>query len=406
MHNRMQLSKPRSSRRCYENIMFAGLVAIALGGCREESAPPPPPTPMVKVATVKRGALTEYYKYNGVLRAASTVEVRARVRGFVERIEFEPSTDVNKGDLLFVLEQDRYQAAIDRADGQLQQARARLELAQTTFDRVQRVFEKNAASEDEMSNARADLSQRQAEVKTAEADLKDAQIDLSYTEIRAPLSGRVDDHQVDVGDLVGSSEATLLCTIVQMDPVHAYFDVSERIVMQYLERGKDGTIDETTPPAFLGLINEEGYPHKGRIDYVDNMLDPSTGTISVRASYENPRTLLYPGLFCRIRVPAFETDEALLIEEKAVGSGLDGKYILMLDEKDIVSRQSVALGERTDDGRIQVIEGLQGGERYIVEGLQKARPGMPVKPTPYETNASKTADSNDTTTNAEDGSDV
>jgi len=137
-----------------------------------------------------------------------------------------------------------------------------------------------------------------------------------------------------------------------------------------------------------------------------SMLDPSTGTISVRASYENPRTLLYPGLFCRIRVPAFETDEALLIEEKAVGSGLDGKYILMLDEKDIVSRQSVALGERTDDGRIQVIEGLQGGERYIVEGLQKARPGMPVKPTPYETNASKTADSNDTTTNAEDGSDV
>ncbi len=405
MHNRIQPSSPRSSRRCYAYIMFAGLATIALSGCRDQAAPPPPPTPMVKVATVERGALTEYYQYNGVLKAKSTVEVRARVRGFVERIEFEPSSNVKEGDLLFVLEQDRYQAAVDRADGMLQQARARLELAQTTFDRVQRVFAKNAASEDEMSNARAELSQRQAEVKTAEADLKDAQIDLSYTEIRAPLTGRVDDHQVDVGDLVGATEATLLCTIVQMDPIHAYFDVSERIVMDYLERGKDGTIDETTPPAFLGLINEEGYPHKGSIDYVDNQLDPNTGTLSVRGHYDNPDTRLYPGLFCRIRVPATETEDAILVYEKAVGAGLDGKYVLLVGENNEVSRQSVKLGERTDDGRIHVIEGLQGGERYIVEGLQRARPGMPVEPEPYQA-PKPMATETDNAVNAKDGSDV
>ena len=401
----LRFNNPLFTRRRVDKTIIIGLVFIAFGGCRDQAAPPPPPTPMVEVATVERGALTEYYQYNGVLKAKSTVEVRARVRGFVERIEFEPSSNVKEGDLLFVLEQDRYQAAVDRADGMLQQARARLELAQTTFDRVQRVFAKNAASEDEMSNARAELSQRQAEVKTAEADLKDAEIDLSYTEIRAPLTGRVDDHQVDIGDLVGATEATLLCTIVQMDPIHAYFDVSERIVMEYLERGKDGTINETTPPAFLGLINEEGFPHKGRIDYVDNQLDPATGTLSVRGHYDNPNTLLYPGLFCRIRVPATELDDAILVYEKVVGAGLDGKYVMIVGENNEVSRQSVKLGERTDDGRIHVIEGLQGGERYIVEGLQRARPGMPVKPEAYQA-PKPMAKENDSAANAEDGSDV
>ena len=375
--------------------MVSGAVA-----CRERPTPPQQQPPLVRVATAAPGALTAYYQYNGVLRPKSTVEVRARVRGFVERIEFEPSTDVKKGDLLFVLEQARYQAAVDRAEGMLQQAQARLELAQTTFDRIERVFKKNAASEDEMSTARADLNQRKAEVKTAEADLADARIDLSYTEIRSPLDGRVDDHRVDVGDLVGANEPTLLCTVVQMDPVHAYFDVSERIVMEYLERGKKGTIDESTPPAFLGLINEEGYPHEGRIDYVDNVLDPSTGTISVRAVYENPRTLLYPGLFCRIRVPASQSEDAILVEERAIGTGLEGKYVLVIDNKNIVNRRAVKLGERTDDGRIEVTSGLAAGERYVVDGLQSARPGMPVR---IEPGTAKAATKSPTTMPATDG---
>lgn len=348
-------------------------------GCRESPTQQAPPPPLVRVARAEPGPVTQFFYYNGSVRAIEEVEIRARVSGQVEQIAFEPSTNVSRGDLLFVIEPARYRAAVARAEGELERARAQLALTDITRKRVERAYEQQAASEDELSTARAEHSERLAAVQTAEANLADAEIDLSYTEVRAPLAGRVDEAKVDVGDLVGHNEPTLLCTVVQMKPIHAYFDVSERIALQYLARGQDGTIDERTPPAFLGLANETGYPHRGIIDYVDNVLDNTTGTLTVRARFSNERHLLYPGLYARIRVPFEEITDAVLVHENAVATGLDGKYVLAVDEQNVVQRRSVTLGEPTDDGRVQIVTGLESGQQYIVEGLQKARPGMPVR---------------------------
>lgn len=357
---------------------------IAMGSAsfscdRSAGGPPPPPAPLVEVASAQSCEITQYFRYNGTVRAIEEVEIRARVRGFMEKIAFQPSSDVEKGDLLFVIEQAPFKAAVDRARGRLEQAKARLKLAEVTFNRIDRVYKQNAASEDEFSTAKAELDQRKGEVLEAQADLDDAEIQLGYTEMRAPLAGRVNEARVDVGDLVGVSEPTLLCTIVQMAPIHAYFDVSERIALQYLARGEDGSTKNEFPPAFLGLANEDGYPHHGLVDYVDNVLDSSTGTITVRAVFDNDDHRLYPGLYARIRVPFEQMPGAVMIRESGVAAGLDGKYVLTLDDKNIVGRTPVKLGERGDGGYVQVAEGLSIGQRYIVAGLQFARPGMPVR---------------------------
>jgi RND family efflux transporter MFP subunit len=366
-----------------ERATLIALSCVLAAGCsREQQAPAPPPPPLVKVAPAQRCEITQYFRYNGNVRAIQEVEVRARVRGFIEKIAFEPSSDVEQGDLLFVIEQAPFQAAVDRARGVLEQAKARHKLADVTFQRIAKAYEQSAASEDEYSTAKAELEQRHGEVLEAEALLADAEIQLSYTEVRAPLTGRVDEAHVDAGNLVGQSEPTLLCTIVQRSPIHAYFDVSERIALQYLARGQNGKRDNPRgqfPAAFLGLANEEGYPHEGQVDYVDNVLDSSTGTLTVRAVFDNTAGRLYPGLYARIRVPFEDVPDAVLIQESGVASGLDGRYVLTVDAQNVVHRTPIELGERADDGYVQVTQGLKVGQRYIVAGLQFARPGMPVR---------------------------
>ncbi len=359
---------------------FLVLSVVGLASCsRQDNAPPPPQPPEVEVAEAVSCEITQYFRYNGNVRAVEEVEIRARVRGYVEMIAFRPSDNIQKGDLLFMLEQAPFQAAVDRAKGRLEQADARLRLAEVTYRRINKAYELGSASEDEYSSAKAEVAQRRGEVLEAQADLKDAEIQFGYTEVRAPLSGRVSESYVDVGDLVGFIEPTLLCSVVQMQPIHAYFDVSERIALQYLARGDDGSTDMEFPPAFLGLANEEGYPHVGQVDYVDNVLDRSTGTLTVRAIFDNRDNSLYPGLYARLRVPFEQVPGAVMVQEAGVASGLEGRYVMVVDDKGIVSRVPVGLGERADEGYIQVTRGLSVGDRYIVNGLQFARPGMPVR---------------------------
>jgi multidrug efflux system membrane fusion protein len=223
----------------------------------------------------------------------------------------------------------------------LSRRRARHKLADVTYQRIAKAYKQSAASEDEYSTAKAELEQRHGEVLEAEAMLADTEIQLSYTEVSAPLTGRVDEAQVDAGNLVGQSEPTLLCTIVQRSPIHAYFDVSERIALQYLARGQNGNRENPHrgqfPAAFLGLANEEGYPHEGQVDYVDNVLDSSTGTLTVRAVFDNSAGRLYPGLYARIRVPFEDVPDAVLVRESGVASGLDGRYVLTVDAQNVVT---------------------------------------------------------------------
>lgn len=358
------------------------------GGCDRSEASQPPPPPTVEVATPTQRTITEYFFYTGTLEPVDFVQIRARVGGVLEAINFQESSDVEAGDVLFTIEKAPYELAVGQAKAALERAEAARELADVRVRRLEKAFDSGAANELELFEERARLRQAEADVFAATEALKSAELDLSYTDVTSPISGRIDRHFVDRGNLVGAQlagggEATLLATVVTMDPIHVSFDVSEAIALQYLDSGRDGSRDQPYPPVELALADEQGYPHQGRVDFVDNRLDGSTGTLLVRAALDNPTGKLYPGLFARIRVPWQQRDDALCVVEEAVGTGLEGKYLLIVGDGNMVERRSVELGERQDDGTIVVLEGLEPGETYIVRGLQKARPGAPVSPTPF-----------------------
>jgi len=377
------MSSPRQCSR-WITPLFITVLAVIQAACTPPPPEPPPP-PLVEVTTPGRRTVTEYFYYTGTLESVATVEIRARVSGFLEAIHFDESSDVEEGDVLFTIETAPYELAVRRAEANLERAQAARRLAETRLQRIREAFDRNAANEIELVERQAELRQAEADVLAAEADLGTARLDRSYTEIRSPLTGRIDRHYVDLGNLVGREDATLLARVVTLDPMHVTFDVSESIALRYLESGKNGKIDDEAPPVEVGLADERGYRHSGRVDFVDNVLDESTGTLQVRAVLPNSSGKLYPGLFARIRVPWETRRNAVVIHEEAVGTGLDGKYVLLVDEQDVVSRQAVELGERQDDGMIAILDGLTGDETYIVRGVQKARPGAPVNPKPYET---------------------
>ncbi len=370
-------------RRARPRIRTAIGLALSLGsalpGCDDGEQAPSREPPLVVVDTPERDTVTVYLNYTGTLEASEIAEVRARVPGFLQSVEFEPSTNVEEGQLLFRIEPEQYEAQVREAEGAVRRAHGLLELASATLQRTRSAVDQGAVSEIELIEAEATVEQRRGELQIAAADLRRAQLDLGYTEVRAPIDGRIDEPHVDVGNLVGSGENTLLATIVRMDRVYAYFDVSESIALRYMERGDRGMIPADPYRAFVGLQNEDGWPHEGHVDYIDNNLDPNTGTITVRAVFDNADGELYPGLFARIRVPFEEIDDALLIDENALALGLEGEFVLVVKDDDTVERRPVDTGSRYE-GRVHVTGGLDAGERYIVEGLQKARPGMPVRP--------------------------
>ncbi len=367
-----------ASARGLQLTIAAALLATALVACREESTPSPPPPPGVRVETPRVDEVTTYFRYNGSLAASEEAEIRARVPGYLEKIEFQPSTDIEAGTPLFVIEQDPYRIEVERTKAAKTRADAELAKAEARLKRVEDAFAKNAVSELERIEQLAEVAERKADVDVAAAAVADAELNLSYTVVNAPIRGRIGEANVDVGNLVGAKEDTLLATIVRMNPIHAYFDVSEQITLQYLKRGDRGTIQEDVIPVEIGLANGTDYPFLGRIDFVDNQLDSTTGTLRVRAVIENADRDLYPGLFVRGRVPFETVPDAVLIRENAVARGLEGEYVLVLNENNEVGRRPVTLGDRHDGGWVHVLEGLVGDERYIVEGLQRARPGRPV----------------------------
>lgn len=338
---------------------------------------------MVEVASPEARTVTEYFSYTGTLESVETVEVRARVGGYLTSVEFTESTNVEAGDVLFTIEKDQYEIAVGRAEAALARAEAAQTLAETRLRRTEDAFEDGAATDIELVEEQANLKQAQADVMTARQNLAEAQLNLSYTDVRTPISGRVDRHYVDEGNLVGRDEPTLLARIVMLDPMHVWFDVSESIALQYLSKGEDGSVDQDSPPVEVGLADEAGFPHAGQVDFVDSVVDESTGTLRVRAVLANTTGKLYPGLFARIRVPWETREDAIVIREEAIGTGLEGKYVLVVDETGLVQRRSVTLGERQGDGAIVVLGGLTHEDRYVVRGVQKARPGSVVDAQPF-----------------------
>jgi RND family efflux transporter MFP subunit len=358
------------------------IVGLAGSGCGHSVAPVVPPPPGVSVAQPIAGEIVDYEEFTGRLQAVSEVEVRARVRGFVVNIAFTDGTEVKEGDVLCEIDPRPFQADVEAAQGKVAQWQAKLARAESDVERTQRLLPKGAASQKDLDNAIADRGEARAAIQTAQGELDRAKLDLEFTKVTAPIGGRIGRALVTKGNLVTPGD-TLLATIVSQDPIYVYFDVDERAFLAYQKTGggadRQTNVKDANIKVSLGLASEDGLPHEGRIDFADNRVDPSTGTIRLRAVFPNTNRVFTPGLFARVRVPLGDKYQALLVPERAIGTDQGQKYVLAVNDKNVVEYRAVKLGRLRDDLRV-IQSGLAPGDTIIVAGLQRARPGATVTP--------------------------
>lgn len=354
----------------------------SLSGCQQQ-APPPPPPPEVTVAVPEVRDVTDQAEFNGTTEAIKSVEIVARVQGFLEQIRFEPSTFVKKGQTLFVIEQEPFIARRDRGQANLSSAEAGLRRAESDLERLEQAVKTNAVSQQEVTRARAERDQAEAALLASRSELQNAEIELGYTTIESPIDGLISRHLVDAGNLVGRSGTTVLATVRTIDPIYAYFEISERQFARLLEArgGHDGNIDIDDEGAAATLIlRETDHDVVGHIDSIDNTVDTATGTIMLRAVFPNPDARIFPGFFVGVRIAGEILKDAIVVEERAIGTDLGGKYLYVVGEDNVVEQRYVELGPENLDGTMVILEGIEPNVRYIVEGLLRARPGLPVTP--------------------------
>lgn len=372
----------RSRWQC--RLVALSLLTLSLPGlAADPSAPPPPPAVTVAQPLAKR--ITEWDEYTGRFVAKQRVEVRARVSGYLDSVHFHEGQVVEAGQLMFVIDQRPFVANVERARANLAQADTQLRVAQLEFERGKRLTASKAMSRETMEERRARRDSAQAEVDAARAALRSAELDLGFTEVRAPMAGRVSDIRIDVGNVIsgGSADSTLLTTIVSLDPIELEIEASESEFMRYTRldsEGKRKSSRDVENPVEARLIDEQGWPHKGRMTFVDNELDPVTGTMLGRATFPNPDHVLLPGMFARARLYGEGEHEAILIPEAAIVTDQATKLVLVVGADDVVEARPVALGPLIDGLRV-VREGLAADERIVVVGVQRARPGQKVTPT-------------------------
>jgi multidrug efflux system membrane fusion protein len=334
-----------------------------------------PPATEVDVATVVSKTITDYQNYSGRLEAVDKVDIRPLVPGTIVAVHFTDGALVKKGDPLFTIDPRPYVAAVDQAAAQLAAAQARNGYTSTDAARAERLLTDNAIAKrdyDEKQNASHEAA---ANLKAAQAALETAKINLTYTHIVAPVSGRVSRAEMTVGNIVSTgSSAPLLTTLVSVSPIYASFDVDEQTYLRYLSRDSRSSV-----PVSLGLANEEGFSREGKVASVDNQLDTGSGTIRVRARFDNNDGSLLPGLYARIKVGGGTPHPAVLIEDAAIGTDQDKKFVMVVDKDSRVEYREVTLGTQSDGLRV-IVKGLQPGERIVVNGLQRVRPNDVVKP--------------------------
>jgi membrane fusion protein, multidrug efflux system len=362
------------------------LTILILVGCSEaETTAPPPPPPAVSVAQPLVKEITEWDEYTGRLEAIQSVDVRARVSGYLESVHFRDGAMVKRGDLLFVIDPSPYQAVLDEAKARLARARVQLELAETELARAQNLSELKAISEEELDQRTQGRKGAIAEVQAAEAAVRRAELDLKWTNVRAPISGRISRRLVTKGNLIsgGLAGGTLLTTIVSLDPIYFYFTADEQALLRYirLDRAGQRESSRTTPnPVRMQLADETGYPHLGHMNFVDNRVDEATGTIQARAIFHNPRLIFTPGVFARILLKGRGPYEALLIPDAAVSADQATRFVYVLDKNNKVQRRDVVLGRWVDDRLRVVQDGLRPSDQVITAGLMRVRVGAPVTP--------------------------
>ena len=365
----------------FAGISLAAGLALALAACSGSQAAPAagaPPPPEVTVATIARQSVTAWDEFNGRIAAVEQVDLRPRVSGYIQRVAFTDGQAVRKGDLLFVIDPRPYQAALDRAVAELEHARSEARLADAQSRRAGTLVEASAISREELEARDAATAQARARVRAAEAAVAAARINLQFTQVRAPIAGRASRALVTAGNLA-QADATLLTTIVSTGPVHVYFDADEATWLRYqAEARRSG--GHRALPVQVALSGEDGFPHAGHLDFTDNRIDPRTGTLRARAVVADADGTLTPGLFARVRIAGAGRIEAMLVDEKAVLTDQDRKYVYVIGPGDTAVRKDIVTGQRIDGLRV-VRSGLAPGDRVIVNGVQKVFfPGMPVKP--------------------------
>lgn len=363
------------------------LVAIVAGAtlaaCSQAPAQERQAAPVTVARAIERN-VTEWDEFTGRVEAKETVELRPRVSGYLQSVHFTEGREVKKGDLLFVVDPRPYEAAYAKALAELKRARADAALAEHNAARAVRLLEARAISREEFDQRNTNLEQTAAAVAAASAAVQAAKVDLDYTRITAPIDGRVSRAEVTPGNLVtaGPSGGTLLTTLVSMSPVYVYFDGDEQVYLKYTQmalRGERPSSRDARNPVLLGLANEDGYPHRGYMDFVDNRLDPTTGTIRGRAVFDNADRLFTPGLYARVRLLGSSERSAVLVDDRAVGTDQDKRFVYVLDGQNTVTYRPVKLGRLIDGLRV-VESGLAAGETIVVNGLQRVRPGAVVQP--------------------------
>jgi RND family efflux transporter MFP subunit len=365
-------------------LLFA--LGIVLTGCaRIPSESPPPAAIPVTVSHLIERDVTDYVDFTARTAAVESVEVRAHVWGYLDKVNFKEGALVHKGDVLFELDPRPYEALLNQAKAKVTQDEAQLTYDEAEYQRNLNLVRTGAVSRSDLDKTAAARGVDVANVAADKATVSSRQLDLEYTKVVAPVSGRVSRYVVTLGNLIQSGDqngGTLLTTIVSVDPMYAYFDVDEHTalrVRQLVREGKSDSPRDGGYPVSLGLANEEGHPHQGSIDFVDNQVNPRTGTIRLRGVFPNKEQSLLPGLFARVRTPIGRPHKALLVSDRAIDTDQGQKVIYVVDKDSKVVSHTVRLGA-LHNGLREITEGVKPGERVIVYGLQQVRPGITVEP--------------------------
>lgn len=366
----------------FGNRLRGGISVILLsasGAAFGNESPASPPLPQISVAPVISERITEWDEYTGRLQAPVNVVLMPRVSGYVTEVAYREGDMVHQGDVLFRIDDRLFRAEVERLEAQQVSLQSQLKLAESEFVRAKRLNATKAISADVFDNRQAGLQQARAELDALKASLKHARLQLSFTEVVSPIDGRVSHAQVTQGNYVTSGQSELT-TIVSTEQMYAYFDVDEQTYLNYVRNHLLRVSDTTgSSPVMMALSGDAGFSYQGHIDFVNNTVNQQTGSIRMRATFENEAQVLMPGLFARLRLVASKPYDAILIDEKAVGTDLNRKYVLKLDDANVVTYQPVTLGEKVAGLRV-VQSGLTAADRIVVSGLQKIRPSMQVSP--------------------------